>query len=184
MLFCMPSCKRLFFPYIPAWNHTLVVCSVISFGTERRQENFLSDGLKGSVHYAIWVTRTMSDQSAVRWKKVTAQPEQDEFSHLLSGKRQAETSPVKEQPQVTGSKQLGQSPRSQSWKQTAWFLFGLVEALLLRLVSSSYQENQKMLSGQKGGRGGGWHQLWVSISQAATASLEQCLHAMCKPSNS
>lgn len=81
-LFCTSSCKHcLFFPYIPAWNHTLVVCFVISFGAERRQENFLLDGLKGSVLYTTWVTRTMSDQSAVKWKKVTAQPEWDEFSH-------------------------------------------------------------------------------------------------------
>lgn len=78
-----------FFPYIPAWNHTLVVCCVISFGAERRQENFLLDGLKGSVLYTVWVTRTMSDQSAVKWKKVTAQSERDKFSHLLRGKRQA-----------------------------------------------------------------------------------------------
>lgn len=80
-LFCTPSCKHcLFFPYIPAWNHTLVVCFVISFGAERRQENFLLDGLKGSVLYTTWVTRTMSDQSAVKWMKVTAQSERDEFS--------------------------------------------------------------------------------------------------------
>lgn len=67
MVFCTPSCKHcLFFPYIPAWNHTLVVCCVISFGAERRQENFLLDGLKGSVLYTIWVTRTMSDQTAAK----------------------------------------------------------------------------------------------------------------------
>lgn len=135
-LFRTPSCKQcLFFPYIPAWNHTLVVCFVISFGAERRQENFLLDGLKGSVLYTTWVTRTMSNQSAVKWKKVTAQSERDEFSHLASGKRQAWTSPVREQPQVTGSKQL-----RQRWKHTAWFLLNLAEALLLRLVSS-YQGN-------------------------------------------
>lgn len=73
----------------PVWNHRLVVCCVISFSAERRQVNFLLDGLKGSVLYSIWVTRTMSDQSAVKWKKVTAQPEQDKFSHLPRGKGQA-----------------------------------------------------------------------------------------------
>lgn len=107
--FCTPSCKYcLFFPYIPAWNHTLVVCFVISFGAERKQENLLLDGLKGSVLYTTWVTRTMSDQSAVKWEKVTAQSERDEFSHSASGKRQARTRPAREQPQVTGSTQPGQ----------------------------------------------------------------------------
>lgn len=109
-LFCTPSCKHcLFFPYIPAWNHTLVVCFVISFGAERRQENFLLDGLKGSVLYTTWVTRTMSDQSAVRWMKVTAQTS----SRAQRGQRQARTSPAREQPQVTGSGQP-----AQRWKHS------------------------------------------------------------------
>lgn len=170
-LFCTSSCKHcLFFPYIPAWNHTLVVCFVISFGAERRQENFLLDGLKGSVLYTTWVTRTMSDQSAVKWKKVTAQSEWDEFSHSAVARGRHGLA-------LPGSSHrwLGQNNWDRD-ENTQPFLLNLAGALLLGLVSS-YQGNQKTPSGQGVGKGGAWNQLCTSIS--CSHHFLQCLCAMC-----